>query len=450
MKPMALFRKNASHSDLRPDLNGLEKFVREGDRDEPLRFVGRKAEIREVDAILDSIQEGKAGLTRVITSAPGAGKSALLRKLEARWKKNKKAQPSLLEASFFSDPAEVIRAMFNSIDEEAANRFGVAETRTIGGHTNVKGKAFVAEGEVGGHRSRSTHRTNLPTGFFAAFQELKDRETPVVLLVDEAQLWGANQEAGGQWISSLLTEAHMNLRRLPLLIVAAGLGDTRAVLAQRGASKLASSSTLVLGPLSNDEMREVCAKFFERFGIAGSDAQRVEWTETIINGTDGWPRHLTNALRGAAQALIAGQGDLSQSSLQAARAGGQDFRREFYEDQTKPFQRMPELLSAVFTAMSQGAGVAGVDLRRAISRAYKETPDLAEEMDRSEVFAKLLHQGLIQDFGNDEYDCPIPSVRTYVEEFCAQRGCPIVPAVAEAAPPAAAAAASGGMDMEVG
>ena len=83
-------------------------------------------------------------------------------------------------------------------------------------------------------------------------------------------------------------------------------------------------------------------------------------------------------------------------------------------------------------------------------RKEKATPHLANEIDRSEVFAKLLHQGLVQDCGHDYYDCPIPSMRTYVEEFCAQRGCPIVPAVAEAVAPAAAAEASGGMDMEVG
>ena len=42
-------------------------------------------------------------------------------------------------------------------------------------------------------------------------------------------------------ISSLLTEAHLNQQRLPLLVVAVGLGDTKEVLAQRGASKLATN-----------------------------------------------------------------------------------------------------------------------------------------------------------------------------------------------------------------
>ena len=423
--------------------------MREGDRTEPLHFAGRGAELWELEALLASVKKGKAGQTRVITAAPGAGKTALLQELEARWRDNEIARPVYMRADSFSNPAEVIERMFAAIDPEAAERFGVVETETETQYAEG-GVNAVVEAKVGRQSSYATQRTNLPVTFSTAFRELKGGETPVVLLVDEAQMWGTDKEERNRRISSLLAEAHVNETRLPLLIVAAGLGDAPEVVAERGASKLATGSKLVLGPLTDDEMREVCDKFFDRYRITGGEEQRAEWTEAIIAGTDGWPRHLTNALRGAAETLIAGQGDLAQSSLEAARAGGQGFRREFYEDQLAPFQRMPELLSAVFAAMPQGAGTEGVFLRRAISRAYKETPDLADEMDRSEVFTKLLHKGLIQDFGDDRYDCPIPSMRTYVEEFCAQRGCPIVPAVAEAVAPAAAAAPpvpepSGGM-----
>ena len=387
--------------------------MREGDRTEPLHFAGREAEIRAVEGLLDSVKEGKAGQTRVITAAPGAGKSALLRKLEARWKKNKTAHPALLEAPFFSDPVKVIGAMFNAIDKNAARRFGVAETKTRGAHSKAAGNVFVAKTEVGGHLSRSTHRTNLPNTFFGAFRELKDGKTPVVVLVDEAQMWGTDQEDGGRRISNLLVEAHMNLRRLPLLIVAVGLGDAPEAVAQRGASKLVTEDTMVLEALSNEEMREVCVKFFERFGVTGSEEQRAEWTEAIIAGTDGWPRHLTNALRGAAQALIAGQGDLSQSSLQAARESGRGFRKEYYRDQIDPFKPMPELLAAVFSAMPKDKGASRVTIRDAIARAYQSTPILSDEMD----------------------------MRVYVEEFCAHSGCPIRPA---AAPPVREL--SGGME----
>ena len=259
--------------------------MREGDRAEPLRFAGRKAELREMEALLGSVKKGKAGLTRIITAAPGAGKTALLRKLEARWKRSKAARPVVLEASAFGDPAQVIKRMFLALEDPAAGRFASVETKTEAEHAEGGVNVVGLAAKAGGRSSHSLQRTNLQETFFDAFEELEDGATPVVLLVDEAQLWGTDQDSGERRISSLLVQAHTNLRQLPLLIVAAGLGDAPEVVAERGASKLATGSRLVLGPLADDEMREVCDKFFDRYRIAGSKEQRAVWTEAIIAGT---------------------------------------------------------------------------------------------------------------------------------------------------------------------
>lgn len=406
------------------DLNGLEQFVRDGDRNTPPHFAGRRPEIEEVEGLLASVRKGKAGLTRVITAAPGAGKTALLAELARRWKESGKARPVLLESTAFSDPAQVVRRIFLAVDMPAARRFGTVETETDG----QRAEGGVSAGllaKASRHSQRTTQRANLPATFFDAFQELDDRATPVALLVDEAQLWGTNQEDGGRWISSLLVEAHMNLRRLPLLIVAAGLGDAPESLAQRGATKLATGAATVLGPLSNAEMREVCKAFLDRYGVVGDVAQRAEWTEAIIAGTDGWPRHVTNALRGAAQAISLGEGHLARSSLTTAKQTAREFRRFYCRAETEPFQGMPELLAAVFRAMPASTGATQAALRRAINESYRELPELADQMERSNVFSTLLHQGLVQDFGNNRYDCPIPSLRNHVEAFCAADGHPV-------------------------
>ena len=259
--------------------------MREGDRTEPLHFAGRGAELWELEALLASVKKGKAGQTRVITAAPGAGKTALLQELEARWRDNEIARPVYMRADSFSNPAEVIERMFAAIDPEAAERFGVVETETETQYAEG-GVNAVVEAKVGRQSSYATQRTNLPVTFSTAFRELKGGETPVVLLVDEAQMWGTDKEERNRRISSLLAEAHVNETRLPLLIVAAGLGDAPEVVAERGASKLATGSKLVLGPLTDDEMREVCDKFFDRYRITGGEEQRAEWTEAIIAGTD--------------------------------------------------------------------------------------------------------------------------------------------------------------------
>ena len=55
--------------DASPDFAGLGDFVRDGDRNEPLHFAGRKAELRETEALLGSAKRGNAGLTRVMKPA---------------------------------------------------------------------------------------------------------------------------------------------------------------------------------------------------------------------------------------------------------------------------------------------------------------------------------------------------------------------------------------------
>ena len=77
-----------SGNDGRPELDGLRAFVREGDRNRARFFVGREAQLRDIElACADAFagfRAGRplAGTTRLIQGAPGAGKTALLRHFE--------------------------------------------------------------------------------------------------------------------------------------------------------------------------------------------------------------------------------------------------------------------------------------------------------------------------------------------------------------------------------
>ena len=231
--------------------------------------------------------------------------------------------------------------------------------------------------------------------------------------------------AGG---GSLLRDVHEGVKGFPIMLVLAGLGDSVEALQECGISRLEKKSQITLGGLQSEDLHEAAEKFFRHFQVRASRAERLRWAEAIAEETCGWPQHLVSGLSGAAEAIIKGRGDLVRSSMEAALGHAYAHRQIYYDRQIKPFQKLPELLAAVFGAMPENEGTAGVALRKAISRAYGETPDLAGEMDKSGAFAKLLHQGLVQDFGHNRYDCPIPSLRAYVEAFCAQSGCVIQPA----------------------
>ena len=414
---------------LAPDIQGLKGFVENPDRDDPLFFAGREAEIEEIEGLVRLAREGKSGLTHVLTAAPGAGKTALLREIAERCRAQKTARPVYQPAKHFSDPEKVIRRLLEAVDPEAAKRLGLVETHTqgssAGAEVGVSVPGLVKAGAQGrAQESVATQRKTLPTDFEEAFKLLADKKTPIVLLVDEAQQWGADDNGE----STLLIDGHLNPSRLPLLIVAAGLDGTREVIASRGASRLKGtrpgSPPPVLGGLSQDEMREVCAAFFDHFGVVGNQARKAEWTEALIAGTNGWPRHLTNALRGAAEHLAEAGGDLEKASLEAALDTAESNRRDYYKDQMRPFARMPRLLSAVFSAMPQGGGF-GAMIEDAIDDTYDAFPRLEHRMPRAEVFDNLRHKGLIQETPSGDYDCPIPSLRSAVEALCARQGCPV-------------------------
>ncbi len=389
-----------------PDLDGLKNFIAEGDRTKPVYFAGRKAEIEGLQALTQHAR--KEGQTRIIAAAPGTGKTALLNELASSYAKTGTARPVRLNAEFFANPQRVMKTIFRAVDQKAAGRVGAS---FLGLGTS---------GKAGHQVESSTQHTMLPDTFEDMFEMLEDAKTPIVLLVDEAQNWGADQEAGnGKRISSLLSEAHQNSGQLPLLIIAAGLGDTRDALRRCGVPRLTANAQIPLELLSGDEQREVCKAFFDRFRIIGDESLRNQWAGALVQETGGYPKHLTNALFGAAEALINGGGDLAQSSLKAARDSANGFRRQFYYDQTEPFQRMPELLDAVFDAMPENAGAVASTIEDAIDAAYEVHSKLDRRMPRNRVFTKLLHQGLIQDVGYDRYDCPIPGMRKHVMAFSA-------------------------------
>ena len=387
------------------DLQGLQKFINERDQRPSLHFAGREQEIKAINASLDLVRAGRwNGLTQFVTAAPGAGKSTLLNELGKSWKAEQWA-----ETVYFASPG-----IFASSERAIQNFLSPLGTEWAG---------------MAGRRAMAPARLRDAL----ALTSKSAREKPIALLVDEAQ-----KLRKGDGVTELLLTLHQtNGSRLPILLVLAGLGDTREVLDLCGLSTLASNARLtVLGALSIGEMREVVQAFFERFRIQGNNAQRNGWVESVIGCTHGWPWYLTNALRGAAKSLIEGQGDLAQSSPKAAREYAAVFQREYCEDQMRPFGAMPELLSAVFQSMSEKTGSTRSDLMNTIHDAFEENPRLmirTSEIQKEAkslsveraVFIKLLRKGLIQDFGRDRYNCPIPSLRRYVEDFCAERGFPV-------------------------
>ena len=426
---MVLFPKHTDTVpvDREPNLQGLREFVRRSDRSRPLHFVGRQPEFKFLRAALDQVKGGSRGsadgLTQLITAAPGAGKSALLRELKEQWNKQGVARMVQLRVSILADRTETFREFLTQLDAKAAERYGVT---SIESDTAGFDKVVVAK------KSTAEQRTHMPVTVDAVARWLKDRITPVVVLIDEVQNLRLIDKESAVGPGSLLRDVHEGVEHLPIMLVLAGLGDSANVIKDYGLSRLDNRSRIALGPLSAQDMREAAERFFDYFHVRGDARERVKWAEAIADGTGGWAHHLFDSLRSAAQAIADGGGNLDPSLLEQAVADALQHRQIYYVDRTEPLAGMPELLSAVFTAMPEQTGATQAALRKAIRRAYESAPHLGDVMEKGKAFEELLHQGLIHDLGKDRYDCPIPSLRNYVEEFCAARGFPVGAAQEEA------------------
>ena len=312
--------------------------------------------------------------------------------------------------------------------------------------TSIEGETTGLDKVVVAKKSTAEQRTHMPVTIDAAVRELSDRKKPVVVLIDEVQNLRLIDKASATDAGSFLRDVHEGVRGLPIMLVLAGLSNSPNVLDDCGLSRLDSRSRMALGPLSAHDLREAAEKFFDYFHVRGDERKRAEWAELISDGTGGWPHHLFDSLRSAAQAIADGGGKLDRALPEQACADALQKRLDYYADRTEPFAGMPELLPAVFEAMPEGTGGSQSKIQDAIWQARESHPALLEKATAlkddgkkveereflSLAFDKLLRKGLIHRFGHNRYDCPIPSLRAYVEEFCAGSGYAIRPA---AAPP---------------
>ena len=414
----------------RPDLEGLKAFTRRSDRGRPLHFLGREQELSRIQAALRQVQkaghdESAVGLTQLITAAPGAGKTALLRELGQRW--GREARIVRLKISMLEDPVTPYLEMAVQLAPEAAGQLNVTTTEsdTLGVRYFLEAsrhKGSQRKPEIPANMNamaRWLAQTGLAQAASDAGQPDEGHGKPIVLLVDEIQNLAKLSNP-----SALLRDVHEGVEGLPVLMVLAGLGDSGKVLREYGISRFDRKAHLPLGSLAPGAARDAVRKFLDHFRVRGQDEQRAAWIEAIARDSCGWPQHLVSGLDGAAEALVEGQGDIGHASIAAAREAAAKLRREYYVRQAEPFAGMPEVLSAVFTAMprEQGSGATPAELAKGIRQAYQSNPRLEQWMKEGDVFDGLLHQGLIQDFGEGLYRCPIPSLRNYIEEVCASHG----------------------------
>ena len=410
-----------------PDVEGLEAFVREGDRNRARFFVGRATPIRDISmACLDAIRryragEGLAGATRLIQGAPGAGKTALLQHLngvfgapkepDGLWRRLIRSEPDspralLVERTTLADPQDVAIQIAECLDPAKAQRFRQTRSGTAGLQAGLPGTGALSGGRT---------ITDVPPS--PSFLELRKQfppgiwKRPICLMVDEIQ----NLERGE---AGTLEALHLGTADLPIVPVLAGLGNARDVLAQCGISRLSDDCVHSLGCLEPGQSTEAVRQMLDTYRVDAKEADAERWSSRLETDSDGWPQHLQNAMRSLAEALVETNGVLAAVDEHDVLERARDRRIQGYRA-----RRSTQMETALFLIARVMANIPDTGLRRhelndairAFSRQGGSSAlRLPDGFSTEEFLDHLIHRGALQGDRDGRLRCPIPSFRHFL------------------------------------
>lgn len=397
-----------------PDIADLRAFSLEDDRLPPAAFVGRQDIIADIEHAVAVASAGGAavrGRTRLVFGAPGAGKTALLHELARRWRARaadgdaNAPVPVDCEPGELASPVAFTEAVLSALIPELS--YDVATATAAEGGGGVPGVA-------GLRVSRTTSVPSLVESVqvgrtpWAAIREAThpDRlSSPIVLLVDEAQNMPGDPGADGR--TRLLSEIHGGRHGLPIVAVLGGLGDSKQVMARRGISRFARDAVHSLPLLTDAESGEAVERFFSRHRIGGGEEARVRWRRRIAEACNGWPQHLHNYLCGAARVLADAGGDLEYADLAAALAAGDGWRREYYDARLEGVNADLPAVAIVVGRIPES----GAPMHRIAEWCREATGTTGQG---SDLHARMIHDGVLQEMPGGLVTCPIPSFRRYI------------------------------------
>ncbi len=354
-----------------PDLEGLRAFVREGDRSRARFFVGREAQILDIERVCaDAMAEYRAGgkligATRLVRGAPGAGKTALLEQIAALFGAPKEPD-GFLGRLFRRAPERAPRLKTLLLDRVTlanppALAAEIAECLDAGKARQWRqthGRAVTVQAGAPGMASAGSSETVATAPAAPSFAELRrvfppqDWKWPLCLMVDEIQNLERDEAA-------TLEALHLGTAGLPIVPVLAGLANARDVLARHGITRLNEDGVHTLGRLEAGEPAEAVRRMLDAYRVDTAGADAGYWASRLEEHSDRWPQHLQNAMRSLAEELVEAEGALAAVDEAAVAARARERRLRAYRS-----RRSPEMQEAIFLLARTMAGVPESGLRR--------------------------------------------------------------------------------------
>ncbi len=426
------------NKDAKRDLvDRLEHYIASQDKNPPRYYAGRKDILADIEnacalswELYSSCRPQLKAATRLIYGAPGAGKTSTLMHLFHRWG-NKEHVTLAGDASARTTPVPKIayfqggpismspqyflKEIIDQVKPGAGARLisPVSETR----HSESSFGAWIAR--IGFSRtSQIQHR--LPHAGLAKVAKLLSKEkwsAPVVIGIDEAQNMSGGKDS---FLGGLLQELHDNNYELPLILVLGGLSDSRQQAGNMGLTRLSVDNVHSLDRFTAAEVQELKAGFCREFKLDVS-SREAEF-DRMLAACDGWPSHLTNALRSFCEVFIESGCAIGKVDFVSVEAKSVKRRNKYYAARMSNAMKYSCSLLADVMRQIDGEQHLG-EVHRIIGKRAKAgesseylTDQLPDGMTSAQYYDNLTHHGALQERGSGIVECPIPSFRRYIIE----------------------------------
>ena len=346
------------------------------DRGAAKYFHGRKDILDKFAYRMEIAERSRGGTILLVQGPPGVGKTALLAKC---WEEAKKKGWDVAQITprDLWDPDRLRKTLAISPEIRVVEGEGEAGIEKI----------FVAKGKA---EVTIDHHPRTPTDI------LKTGDTPLLLILDEAQHLGKDSRITGGYkddVRDLLDQIHNGRLGRPVLLLAGGLGTTDRALNRLGISRSSLRSITDLGPLEEEEERTVIREWLREEGEAKGDMK--DWVDAIAKETYRWPQHIIAYTVPAAAHLRENGGEMTKEGLLSVLEQGRANRWAYYAGRTEgPDDDHILLLVEMFrdTPVEEGF----------------RKQDLVAELGEPE-FEKAVSRGILY-YSNPLYTLPIPSL----------------------------------------
>lgn len=419
---------------------GLADYILTKDRNAPPYFAGRKRLLSDIEDACVAVwrrHEIKRtqikGSTWMIDGAPGAGKSSILEYLRYAWqqgaymtldasgRERSGPTPALLNC----DSAELhsldgfCEKLADFVSQGQADKLFAQISKTM--RVSGGGSVGFIEGSIEHERTKQYDAVKVGLSAIVNVLSHSKLKRPLVIGIDEAQNLPRDPlSPEGLFLRAM----HANQANLPVIVLLAGLSNTKMRVRELGLSWLSRDNVYSLNGLDATEVAELKAGFCAHFEI--DLGKYSDEFDALLQRTDGWAAHLQNCLQAFSEVYLEVQCEIEAVDFARVEQLSLASRMSYYH--ARRSNAMKDSMGLLGTLMAQltGSEERGqvLGMIRRIADQNADSPDLVMQMPYGmtvgDYYNDLIHSGALQERNDGKVVCPIPSFRQFLIELSKQ------------------------------